>query len=124
MKISAIKNSQTFTADIEGQRRKNTFRNIGLGVGTGIVAEKIISKGGVKKFFESGRKELAGVLSEEVSKLSESFGLEELTTKKLRKISHWFTAVSVGAVILGCFVSGSILDWIIHPNKKIESEEV
>lgn len=123
MRISAINSSQTFTSEESSKQKTNTFKNIGIGVGSGIVAEKIISKGGLRNIFANARKEFAEVLAQEVSKSSSEVTLKDLYTPKLRKMAHWNLIGNMATILAAGFVSGYILDWFINIPKQEKAQK-
>ena len=118
MQVCNISNNQTFTAKTKRGKtynETNTGKFLGLGLGLGIIAEKIISKGSFAGFTKDYYDDLAKAIGEDATKSQgKKVEIKELTTPLLKKMAKANLAGSIAILMASCFVAGTVLDWLVN----------
>lgn len=124
MEVNRI-NTQTFCANNQNQNNYNkTYvgRGIGLGVSAGCIAEKIVSRGGLKNLLEDARENFTEQLNKSQKCEWQKFEMGNLTPE-LRKIAHNDLAGSLAVLTVACVGAGAIVDAMINSSRRKKANE-
>lgn len=123
MSIGSVNlNSPNFTSNATTKHgneynRTSSGKLLGFGVGAGIVAEKVMSKGGWENFVKSAYENMKLIVSDQTKT-----SVKELTPEFQRIANFRLLRTTIG-IILGGFAVGAVFDGIINTVRKNQANK-
>lgn len=117
MQVNSIGSTQKFTSEY-GSNETNAGKCIGLGVAGGLIAQKMINKGGLSEYAQDYHDELAKSLTKELSTNGRSYKIEKLTTPLLKRMANMNFMGSLGIIAICSLGAGAIFDAIVNSMRR------